>query len=94
MSEENKVQGTTEQSVESKKTAKPVVKKDKPSFFKRVAKWFKDLRSEAKKVVWPAKKQVVNNTIVVIIAVVIVAIFVYILDVTFGTIRDFLATIL
>lgn len=37
-------------------------KKKKPN---RIVKWFKDLKSEFKKVVWPTKKQVFNNTLVV-----------------------------
>ena len=42
------------------------VKKDdsKPGFFKRVGKWFREMRSELKKVVWPTKKQLVNNTLI------------------------------
>ena len=46
----------------------------KPGFFSKVKNWFKgigkflrDTVSEMKKVVWPTKKQVVNNTIVVIV---------------------------
>ena len=41
------------------------VKKDdsKPGFFKRVAKWFREMRSELKKVVWPTGKQLSNNTL-------------------------------
>ena len=34
-------------------------------FFKNIAKFFRDTRSEMKKVVWPNKKQVINNTVVV-----------------------------
>jgi preprotein translocase subunit SecE len=39
------------------------VKKDtsRPGFFKRVAKWFRELKSELKKVVWPTPKQTANN---------------------------------
>ena len=36
----------------------------KLSFGKRIAKWWREMRSELKKVVWPAPKQVVNNTVV------------------------------
>lgn len=32
-----------------------------------VIKYFKDLRSEFKKVVWPSKKKVINNTFVVLV---------------------------
>ena len=40
------------------------VKKDdtKPGFFKRVAKWFREMKSELKKVIWPTKKQLFTNT--------------------------------
>lgn len=38
----------------------------KPGFFKRIAsgikRFFKDTKSELKKVVWPSKKTVLNNT--------------------------------
>ena len=32
----------------------------------RISRYFRDMKGELKKVVWPAKKQVINNTIVVI----------------------------
>ena len=40
------------------------VKKDdtKPGFFQRVAKWFREMRSELKKVIWPNGKTLFNNT--------------------------------
>ena len=31
---------------------------------KRIAKWFREMKSELKKVVWPTKKQTLNNSIV------------------------------
>ena len=42
------------------------VKKDdtKPGFFKRVAKWFREMKSELKKVVWPTPQALRNNTLV------------------------------
>ena len=42
------------------------VKKDdtKPGFFKRIAKWFREMKSELKKVVWPTPKALRNNTLV------------------------------
>ena len=46
--------------------AKPVtaVKKDdtKPGFFKKIGKWFREMKSELKKVVWPNGKTLFNNT--------------------------------
>ena len=61
MSENNK-DLTTSQEVASKKTEKVQKKDQKPGFFKRVAKWFHELKVEAKKVVWPNKKTVAKNT--------------------------------
>jgi preprotein translocase, SecE subunit, bacterial len=42
------------------------VKKDesKPGFFKRIGKWFREMKSELKKVIWPTKKELGNNTLI------------------------------
>ena len=42
------------------------VKKDdtKPGFFQKVGKWFREMRSELKKVVWPTPKALVKNSVV------------------------------
>ena len=52
------------------------VKKDdtKPGFFKRVAKWFREMKSELKKVIWPTGKQLFNNTLISVIVMVASAI--------------------
>ena len=54
------------------------------NFFKGIAKFFKDTKSELKKVVWPSKKDVKNNTITVIAVVLIAAIVLIVLDLIFG----------
>ena len=51
----------------------------------KVAKWFKDLKIEFKKVVWPSKETVINNTAVVLAVVVASAILVGLLDEGFLT---------
>lgn len=51
----------------------------------KVAKWFKDLKIEFKKVVWPTKETVINNTAVVLAVVVGSAILVGLLDEGFLT---------
>lgn len=56
----------------------------KPNIFKRVAAYFRDLRSEFKKVTWPTRKQVVNNTIVVLVTIVLAGIVVWGLDSLFS----------
>ena len=40
-----------------------------------IKKYLKDLRSEIKKVVWPTKKQVINNTGIVLTIMVIMGLF-------------------
>ena len=94
MAEENKavVTSVQEEAVQHKKSDK-VQKTKKPGFFSRVAKWFRELKSEAKKVVWPNSKQVVNNTVVVFVVAAIVMVVVYVMDVTFGTVRDLIITL-
>ena len=81
--------------VSSDKPVKTEKKKEaRPNVFvraaRRIKKWFRDLRSEAKKVVWPNGKQVFNNTVVVIVCIIAVGLFVALLDTAFGFIRGLL----
>lgn len=59
-------------------------KRDKPGIFSRIARYFKDLRSEAKKIVWPTRSQAINNTLVVIAMLLIVGLFICGIDALFG----------
>ena len=45
-----------------------------------ICRYFRELRSELKKVVWPTAKQVLKNTLVVAICVLIVGIFIFVFD--------------
>jgi preprotein translocase subunit SecE len=68
-------------------------KKEKKSAKKepnKVAKWFKDLRIEFKKVVWPTRETVVNNTAVVLAVVVGSALIVGALDFGFLHLLSFI----
>ena len=60
----------------------------KPNFFvrtgKRFSKWFREMKSELKKVVWPSCKQLLNNTIIVLVAVLIVGVIVCLFDFVAG----------
>ncbi len=44
--------------------------KAKPNWFKRawagLNRWFREMKSELKKVVWPTRKQVMKNTVVAV----------------------------
>ena len=53
-------------------------------FCARVAKFFRDTKSELKKVVWPTGKQTLNNTLIVIACVVFVGVFIWIFDAVAG----------
>ena len=62
MAEEKKVQGAPAKAVTA-------VKKDdsKPGFFKRVGKWFREMKSELNKVVWPTPKTLAKNSVVSVV---------------------------
>ena len=54
------------------------------NFFGKCAKFFRDTKSELKKVVWPSKEDVKTNTIVVLVTVAIAAVVMIALDAIFG----------
>ena len=58
-----------ENTSEKKKSEKKSDKKAEKKQPNKIVKWFKDLRIEFKKVVWPSKKTVINNTSVVLAVV-------------------------
>ena len=68
MSEEKKdlTAQAPSQELTAKKSEKVQKKDKKPGLFARMGKWFRELRIEAKKVVWPTGKSVWKNTLVVI----------------------------
>ena len=57
MAEEKKVNAAPAKAVTA------VKKEDaKPGFFTRVAKWFREMKSELKKVIWPTGQTLVKNS--------------------------------
>jgi len=42
----------------------------------KIGRFFRDMRGEVKKVVWPSKKQIINNTVIVIVFMVIAAVLI------------------
>ncbi len=58
--------------------------KSKPGFFARIGNYFKEVKAEMKKVVWPTAKKVRQNTITVIVYVIIVGLVIYGLDTLFA----------
>ena len=51
--------------------------------------FFKGLKAELKKVIWPSPKQLVNNTIAVITIVIMTAVIVFVLDLAFESINKY-----
>ena len=78
----------SEKKVKDVKDTSKAKKAKGPNIFKRIAKYFRDLTSETKKIVWPSKKQTKNNTLVVIAVVAVAALVIVSLDFAFGLTRD------
>ena len=57
----------------------------KENWFKRawsaVCRYFRELRSELKKVVWPTPKQVLKNTLIVLVCIIVVGVFICLFDI-------------
>ena len=50
---------------------------------KQKSRFFKDMKAELKKVIWPTAKQTANNTVAVIAFTLVIALIVFVLDVVF-----------
>lgn len=71
----------------AKKEEKAVKEKNKENKVKK--HFFKDFKAELKKVIWPTPKQLVNNTIAVVVIVAIVGAIVFALDAVFEAINKY-----
>jgi len=47
---------------------------------KRFVRFFKDTRSELKKVIWPTRQQMVNNTLTVLLFCLVMGIIIWVVD--------------
>ena len=65
-------------------SAKAANAENKTGFLAKIKRYFKDMRGEMKKVVWPTKKQVINNTLIVLAVVLVSAIVICGLDALFS----------
>ncbi len=66
------------------------VKAKKKPFFARMKKYFKDTKSELKKVTWPSKTQLKQNTAVIIAFIILIGIFLFVFDVGFSKLASLL----
>ena len=70
-----------------------VTGKAKPSFWLRITKYFREVRSELRKVAWPNRKEVINNTGIVLLVVLIVAVFIGAVDFLISNLLSLLSRI-
>lgn len=92
MSDNEKIEMTGTEAVVAQSTSKPAKQskekkapkadgnKGKPGVFQRIARWFREMKSELKKVIWPTPGQTMNNTAIVILCVLIAGVFIWIFD--------------
>jgi preprotein translocase subunit SecE len=57
---------------------------DKIRWYKRLGNFFKDVRSELKKVTWPSRNEVTSTTIVVIAATIFFGFYLFFMDIIFA----------
>ena len=86
---EKKVAETAQASVAEKQTEAPAPKaakqkKEKVKFTDRVKKFWRDYKSEFKKIVWPSKEETTRSTVVVVSTIVVFAVCIAILDFLFS----------
>jgi preprotein translocase subunit SecE len=64
----------------SSKPSKGGGKTAKPNVFQRLIAYFKGVRSEMRKVVWPDREEVANSSIIVIATIIFFTLFVLVID--------------
>ncbi len=79
----DKPEGKKGSSAKSAKSAKKA-KGGKPSVLTRVKNYFKAVKTEMHRVVWPSKKELVNYSVAVIASLVVVGVIIAVLDLVIG----------
>lgn len=84
MAEEQKKAGAPSQPKQAVKKGAPsqvttqaVKKGEELTTWGKVKKWFREMKSELKKVIWPTKKQALNNTLVALAVMLVCAICIW-----------------
>jgi len=74
------ITGKSVQTSSVSRPEKPVGQPGAVNFFARTADFFREVKVELKKVVWPTRKQTTGTTVVVVVFVFIVAVFLGVFD--------------
>lgn len=82
--------------VDKKKVVKKDKKKDakKAGFFKSIIGFFKGVKSEMSKVVWPTRKNMVKYSISTILLIIFFALYLYIIMTLFTALGEFITSVL
>ena len=92
MADLEKKEVAVEEAANSKKekSKKAAPKKNKIGLGQRIAKFFKDYKSELKKIVWLSPKTTAQYTAMILVVMVIVSAFIGVLDLVFSKLLLFL----
>jgi preprotein translocase subunit SecE len=71
--------GGTEKLAKKPKSAKPA-KAEKPSLFKRLSNYLRDVRTELRRTVWPSRDEVIRSSFVVVVTLAFFIVFLVIVD--------------
>jgi preprotein translocase subunit SecE len=66
------------------------VANEKKGILGKLFRFFRETRSELKKVAWPNRKELVSFTSVVFASVALAALFIWIVDIAFGQMLSFI----
>ena len=69
---------------EAQKNAAKKEGKEKLGFFAKIAKFFRDYKSEFKKLVWPTRQQLAKNSAVVLVSIVVCGTALWAIDFVLG----------
>ncbi len=65
--------------------------KKKVSFGERIKRFFKDYKSEFKKISWPSKNDTLKTTVLVVVAIAVISICIFLVDTGFSKLIELLA---
>lgn len=56
----------------------------KVGFFSKIKKFLVETKSEMKKVTWPDRKKLINNTVIILVFIAVITVILYLLDTGFA----------
>ena len=80
MADENKKAVNTSEAKKSEKKDKKPSKFSPKNIGKAIAHFFKDLRGETKKIVWPGRQMIIKSTGIVLAAILVIGAGIWVLD--------------